>query len=207
MPNNSKAFENHAQAEGTNLGICLKESARLCAKDIVDALYRYDMLRRLESRLIINKVSISVKTLGVKGLPDGNWLSYMFQLPEGKLWDDRTFDDVEYVIAGKKCRLSTEWVELTPGESKNHHNYLQAFIALVNYVYADVLVISDNSGKRYLKWAEGAIASSFSLREIADEYATDFARRYITALLAKPFVILTGNSGTGKTRIAKRFAR
>ena len=34
----------------------------------------------------------------------------------------------------------------------------------------------------------------------------DFSRRYITALLAKPFVILTGNSGTGKTRIALRFA-
>ena len=31
--------------------------------------------------------------------------------------------------------------------------------------------------------------------------------RYITALLAKPFVILTGNSGAGKTRIAKRFAK
>lgn len=30
--------------------------------------------------------------------------------------------------------------------------------------------------------------------------------RYVHALIAKPFVILTGNSGTGKTRIAKRFA-
>lgn len=30
--------------------------------------------------------------------------------------------------------------------------------------------------------------------------------RYIRSLLAKPFVILTGNSGTGKTRIATKFA-
>ena len=30
--------------------------------------------------------------------------------------------------------------------------------------------------------------------------------RYIRSLLAKPFVILSGNSGTGKTRIATRFA-
>ena len=30
--------------------------------------------------------------------------------------------------------------------------------------------------------------------------------RYINSLLAKPFVILTGNSGTGKTRIATKFA-
>lgn len=31
--------------------------------------------------------------------------------------------------------------------------------------------------------------------------------RYVTSLLAKPFVILTGNSGTGKTRIARQFAK
>lgn len=31
--------------------------------------------------------------------------------------------------------------------------------------------------------------------------------RYIRSLLAKPFVILSGNSGTGKTRIATRFAK
>ena len=33
-----------------------------------------------------------------------------------------------------------------------------------------------------------------------------YSPRYITSLLAKPFVILTGNSGTGKTRIARQFA-
>ena len=34
-----------------------------------------------------------------------------------------------------------------------------------------------------------------------------YASRYIGSLLAKPFVILSGNSGTGKTRIATRFAK
>ena len=34
-----------------------------------------------------------------------------------------------------------------------------------------------------------------------------FKERYIYSLLAKPFVILTGNSGTGKTRIATQFAK
>ena len=41
---------------------------------------------------------------------------------------------------------------------------------------------------------------------------TDFVKsvvhsRYILSLLAKPFVILSGNSGTGKTRIALRFEK
>lgn len=35
----------------------------------------------------------------------------------------------------------------------------------------------------------------------------EFSKRYIRSLLAKSFVILTGNSGTGKTRIATRFAQ
>lgn len=38
------------------------------------------------------------------------------------------------------------------------------------------------------------------------QFQNRFARRYITSLLAKSFVILTGNSGTGKTRISKQFA-
>ncbi len=41
---------------------------------------------------------------------------------------------------------------------------------------------------------------------ISDFGVGDIYARYINSLLAKPFVILTGNSGTGKTRIAKRLA-
>ena len=46
----------------------------------------------------------------------------------------------------------------------------------------------------------------FLLKELPNSFDPFFSRRYITSLLAKPFVILTGNSGTGKTRISKQFA-
>ncbi len=42
--------------------------------------------------------------------------------------------------------------------------------------------------------------------KISDFTNNDLYRNYINSLLAKPFVIITGNSGTGKTRIATRFA-
>lgn len=53
---------------------------------------------------------------------------------------------------------------------------------------------------------EFVASNPFNLSSLPDTFDSTFARRYITALLAKPFVILTGNSGTGKTRIAKQFA-
>ena len=47
---------------------------------------------------------------------------------------------------------------------------------------------------------------SFSLKQF-DKGMDRYISSYILSLLAKPFVILSGNSGTGKTRIALRFAK
>lgn len=55
--------------------------------------------------------------------------------------------------------------------------------------------------------ADTVSTGSFSIDVLPNDLKTDYSRRYITSLLAKPFVILTGNSGTGKTRISKRFAK
>lgn len=46
----------------------------------------------------------------------------------------------------------------------------------------------------------------FTLSTLHPSFQSSFSLRFLTSLLAKPFVILTGNSGTGKTRIAKEFA-
>lgn len=75
-------------------------------------------------------------------------------------------------------------------------------IAIVNEYYKENIEIKTILGERYLYM----IKEKFEFKDLPEVLKTDFARRYITSLLAKPFVILTGNSGTGKTRISKQFA-
>ena len=117
----------------------------------------------------------------------------------------RVFVDKEYIISFEtenvECRLTTEWVDSEIAEGGNG-NYLKALIAIVNEYYKENIEIKTILGERYLYM----IKEKFELQDLPEVLKTDFARRYITSLLAKPFVILTGNSGTGKTRISKQFA-
>lgn len=50
---------------------------------------------------------------------------------------------------------------------------------------------------------KSSLPKGFSLDFFSNK---DYFARYVRSLLAKPFVILTGNSGTGKTRIARQIA-
>ena len=63
----------------------------------------------------------------------------------------------------------------------------------------EIMVESDDSVFKEIK-------QKFNLSDLPECFNTSFAHRYIKSLMAKPFVILTGNSGTGKTRISKQFA-
>lgn len=55
------------------------------------------------------------------------------------------------------------------------------------------------------EYFESVVSVPFSLSKFTNNNSLFI--RYIHALLSKPFVILSGNSGTGKTRIATRFAK
>lgn len=183
------------------------------AKSIVDVIYRIDKFERLSNRIEVMDQNIKIDTSDTDGLlPNGNWLRYMFARPSSSMFNPdgtagkpRVFDTEYSILVNgviEKCKLTTEWVGSTITEDSQGNNYLQALIALVNWYYADLIEIKEEGGEYYLYF----LKQDFLMEELPDAFNSMFSRRYITSLLAKPFVILTGNSGTGKTRISKQFA-
>lgn len=202
------------QIENANYVKKLSSVVKDCAKEIVDCVYKLDKFQRIEQFFVNTGMSIKINTEDMDDiLPVGKFLRYMFTLPQSNMFEPndndevktRVFDDIEYDIKIEefpvKCRLTTEWkgAEL---EENGDGNFLKALVAVINKYYADLIEIKNEMGEYYLYMYKNL----FKANDLPDIFKTDFSRRYITSLLAKPFVILTGNSGTGKTRIAKQFA-
>ena len=201
------------QLGNANCVIKLSTVAKDCAKEIVDYVYRLDKFQKMENLFENTGLGIKVNTdIPELNLPTGKFLRYMFALPESSMYsteDDeqkkaRVFED-EYDISIDgdviKGRLTTEWKGAAP-EENGDGNFLQALIAVVNGCYSGLMEIKNEMGEYFLYMYK----SEFKLNDLPEIFKNDFARRYITSLLAKPFVILTGNSGTGKTRISKQFS-
>ncbi len=184
-----------------------------CAKAIVDCIYKIDGFDRIRNRMVVMDQNLKIDTTNTDGLlPNGNWLRYMFALPSSSMYAPEESDskprvfDSEYSMTINNedliFKLTTEWVGSDVVEGAQGNNYLQALVKIVNNYYSDIINIKEESGEYYLFW----VKQEFDINDLPDTFDSVFAKRYITSLLAKPFVILTGNSGTGKTRISKQFA-
>lgn len=193
--------------------IKLPAEIKECAKAIVDYIYKIDAFKSIKPVLEVNDKNIKINTSQIEGkLAGSNSLRYLFARPSSELYNieesnsPRVFADPVYIIEinGEKeeCRLTTQWVDSEICLTGSGGNYLRALIEVVNKYYSGEIEIIEAEDGRYLRY----LKNSFVLNNLPAAFSGDFARRYITSLLAKPFVILTGNSGTGKTRIARQFA-
>lgn len=182
-----------------------------CARAIIDHIYDIDAFEAIQHLFEINDKNIKVDIGKTEGLlPNGNFLRYLFTRPNSDMYSQdvdraRVFYQREYFVTSEgeaiPCRLTTEWVD-SELEEGGQGNFLKALIAIVNKYYNGRIEIKSEFGERYLY----IMKDKFELKDLPEVFHTEFARRYVTSLLAKPFVVLTGNSGTGKTRISKQFA-
>lgn len=176
-----------------------------CARQLVDCIYDIDRFDRISDLLKNNDKNIKIVTddLG------GNYLRYMFSKSSSDLYENTTcvFTDKNYEILIDNtleiCRLSNQWVSSELVDGTTSGLFLKALINIINANYADSIKIYEEDGKWYLEYLQ----QEFKMEELPDGFDSSFAYRYVNSLIAKPFVILTGNSGTGKTRIAKQFSQ
>lgn len=182
------------------------DSIRNSAQFLVNYIERVDNFKRLESILEVADKNIKIKTDDM----GDNYLNFVFIRPSSNVYDNadnRTFRDHDYNIHINNevivCRLSTQWVGSDLVVKEYNSNYILALINIINQNYGDILNIYESNGKWYLKY----IKQYIKFEDFPQYFNSNFAHRYITSLMSKPFIILSGNSGTGKTRIAKAFAQ
>ncbi|MDU4572911.1 McrB family protein [Veillonella sp.] len=199
--------------------VALPKTIKDIAKILIKTLEEIDKFKRISHLFIINDNNIKIDTSNL----GGNFLGFVFARAHAKNYNTegktktrkrtRVFDDYDFYIeingSVEKCRLSTEWVGTTLDDPKQNANYVYALINIINKLYSDVLNVFKSDGKWYLEKMSNLniTADSFTFENLLEPFDTTFAKRYISSLMAKPFVILTGNSGTGKTRIATLFAK
>lgn len=108
----------------------------------------------------------------------------------------RWFEEPLFSINGKNVFLSTQW-----NSKGNYQLTLPDFKKLIEVCFEDKYRISVDSEGFFELWKND---SKFIFA--IDIFADSPYRTYLTALRTKPFLLLAGISGTGKSRIVKEMA-
>lgn len=117
------------------------------------------------------------------------------------IYDITSMDSISQII--KDLKSEPDFCQ------RNHEDNNGWRLGAINQ-YFDYLVYKNNSKKQNEdELTEPIIDENSEGKKFSIIYFSNskLSTRYILSLLAKPFVILSGNSGTGKTRIALRFSK
>lgn len=183
------------------------------AKKIIEIVYKDDQFRRLSKLMKIKDANIGIDTSEFSKYNNSNLLSSVFITNKSAWYNspNRTFTDLTYTMElegqNTELRCTTQWqgedAKTIDDKGKpKSGNFIAPLVDIINKYYSDSFCIIKKDEKWYI-----STKLDFSLDILPKYFQSNFAKRYITSLLAKPFVIITGNSGTGKTNISKKFAQ
>ena len=126
----------------------------------------------------------------------------------------RWFEEPLFSLGGRQVYLSTQW-----NGSGNYQLTLNDFKGLIKACYNDKYLIKVNSERAFELWGYTSNntqlhpVSPFTISTIIEKikstgliYSDDLIKRFAFALMTKPFVILSGLAGSGKTQLALAFA-
>lgn len=139
---------------------------------------------------------------------------------EPNVSDFDTFREWFEFLKGPNGNNASSSVYLTPVEleqigtslSEIFEEGLQSFGPILNYAYSPAIDGGSGSDTRaeipMIPFDAKALSDMAAAVEATQfNIEKEFLSRFVCALVAKPFVILTGNSGTGKTKLAELFVR
>lgn len=197
-----------------------KNNARKCAKKIFEILWEEDNFDKLKP-FIKDGVNPGIEHISIK---DGT-LANVFCTEKSSNYNNktRTFQDTIYQFENNGqeyvSKLTTQWQGFNT-EKANYtkgRTYLWALRDIVNISYADKFLIENEGEEAWITYLTESKDSEITPTEengtFSDCYKDliinnkDYYKRYIKSLIQKPFTILTGNSGTGKTKIALDLAK
>jgi 5-methylcytosine-specific restriction protein B len=182
---------------------------------VVDFLHKVDKLDKISKYFIKNADPLytSIKTDEVS-------LTSIFKTSKDLLKKEdltfndgkpRFFEDIIFNREDENYYLSTEWTS-----GKGSRLDLDSFkLLLLNY-YPEYSIFEDNGElflSNYLKKTSNIIQVNFthkSFHKKTEEagliFSEQLIQRFIASLCTKPFVICSGLSGSGKTKLAQAFA-
>lgn len=132
-------------------------------------------------------------------------------LPPPVMWDEPGSETIHSYFAthqlGKPARYGDSLVYRAYDITKLNQEQLEQDLADVLKLYNETIATAKDNDNQPSDATFNHYSFQQKIRECRLHVAPDLTLRFIASLLAKPFVILTGLSGSGKTKLALAFAR